>query len=88
MLPCCTNAPYTTQMALCRELEMLEACWWWGGWGGFWFRRDWIRASRKMSTPTTGMAAAMQAHTARSKGAKSEKMLIFSSGLRRRMPTE
>ena len=45
------------------------------------------RLRRKISTPTTGMAAAMQAHTARSKGAKREKMLIFSSGLRIRMPT-
>lgn len=76
-------------MALWSELETLEEwCCWWGWGGGFWFRNDWIRASRKISRPTTGMAAAMQAHTARSKGAKSEKMLIFSSGLRSRIPTE
>jgi len=34
------------------------------------------------------MAAAMQAHTAKSNGAKREKMLIFSSGFLMRIPTE
>ncbi|TNN69640.1 hypothetical protein EYF80_020130 [Liparis tanakae] len=51
-------------------------------------RIAWMRLSRKIIMPTTGMAAAMHAHTAKSNGASREKMLIFSSDLRIRIPTE
>lgn len=83
-IPCWTNAPYTIHMALCR-VEDVDA-----------FACDdevcaltaWIRFRTNISTPTTGITAAIQAHTAKSKGAKSEKMFILSSGFLIRIPTE
>lgn len=70
-------------MALCRveEAEGLD-------WEAFCALTAWIRFKTNIRTPTIGMAAAIQAHTAKSKGAKREKMLIFSSGFLIKIPTE
>lgn len=75
-------------MALCSVPDPTPLAGWPGG--AFWLEEERSACSllsRKMSTPTTGIAAAIHAQTARSNGANSEKMLIFSSGFRSRMPT-